>query len=292
MATLSPAIMQDLLGYTANSESMTVHYPPSLAEALEAIPVYLRKLRATSLGRLAPVWESDVRFVLDRLEEMDVPDAAQPVAGAIDHGSRGYMGMSYGGYIAAMLAQGDRRAKAAINLDGGYWTAELIDADVRTPFLMLNSDPTPVMAAMLPEMSVYRGEYGPGAPTAGDLAYERLATAGLRDDVHRIMIPGIQHVGISDLPELIGVPEVAAALGEPGITGEAHRHPERPGAGVSGPLREGSQLRLPRRRAGQVSGSHGARPWRIPATGGGAGGWEGPAAAEPPSPGLSRTPMN
>lgn len=218
MATLSPRIMDDLMGYAANSASMTVHYPPSLAEALDALPIYLRQLRTTSLGQLSPVWEADVRFVLDRLEEMDVPDAAMPVAGAIDHDSRGYMGMSYGGYIAAMLAQGDRRAHAAINLDGGYWTAELIDADLRTPFLMLNSDPTLVMAAMPPEMSVYRGDYGPGAPTPGDLAYERLATAGLRDDIHRIMIPGIQHVGISDLPELLGVPEALPALGEPGIT--------------------------------------------------------------------------
>lgn len=220
VATLSARIMEDLLGYAANSESMTVHYPPSLADALGALPVYLRQLRATSLGQLSPVWESDVRFVLDRLEGMDVPDAALPVAGVIDHDSRGYMGMSYGGYIAAMLAQGDSRARAAINLDGGYWTAELIDADLRTPFLMLNSDPTVVMATMPPEMAVYRGDYGPGAPTPGDLAYERLATAGLRDDIHRIMIPGIQHVGISDLPELIGVPEIAPALGEAGIIAE------------------------------------------------------------------------
>ena len=158
--------------------------------------------------------------MLDRLEAKDVPDAAAGVADAIDHGSRGYMGMSYGGYIAAMLAQGDRRAKAAINLDGGYWTGELIDADVRTPFLMLNSDPTLVMATMPEDFNVYRGDYGSGAPTAGDLAYERLATAGMRDDVHRIMIPGIQHVGISDFPEILGEPAAAAMLGEPGITAQ------------------------------------------------------------------------
>ena len=217
VAALSPRILEDLSGFAANMDGMTVHYPPSLADALGALPAYLRQLRATSLGQLSPVWEADVRFVLDRLEEMDVPDAAVPVAGAIDHDSRGYIGMSYGGYIAAMLAQGDSRARAAINLDGGYWTAELIDADVRTPFLMLNSDPTLVMATMPPELPVYRGPYVPGAPTAGDLAYERLATAGLREDMHRIMIPGIQHIGVTDLAEIFGVPEGAAALGEPGI---------------------------------------------------------------------------
>ena len=59
---------------------------------------------------------------------------------------------------------------------------------------------------------------GPDAPTPGDLAYERLATAGLRDDIHRIMIPGIQHVGISDFPEILGAPGTGPLLGEAGIT--------------------------------------------------------------------------
>ena len=215
---LSPLILEDLTRFAANTAGMTVHYPPSLAEALAAVPVYLRGLRETSLGQLAQVWQSDVEFVLDRLEAGDVPEAAAMVAEAIDHGSRGYMGMSYGGYIAAMLAQGDRRAKAAINLDGGYWTGELIDADVRTPFLMLNSDPTLVMAGLPGEFNVYRGPYGPGAPTAGDLAYERLARAGLRDDIHRIMIPGIQHIGIADFSELLREPGIAPALGEAEVT--------------------------------------------------------------------------
>lgn len=216
--TMSQTIMEDLMRYAANTAMMTVHYPPSLADALDAVPTYLRELRTTSLGQLAPVWQADVRFVFDRLEGMDVPEAAAGVAAVIDHGRRGYMGMSYGGYIAAMLAQDDHRALAAINLDGGYWTGELIDADLRTPFLMLNSDPTALMATMPEEFNVYRGGYGPEAPTGGDLAYERLATAGLRDDIHRIMIPGIQHIGIADFPEILGEPTGAALLGEPDIT--------------------------------------------------------------------------
>ncbi|MCY3548271.1 MAG: hypothetical protein OXH49_15460 [Gemmatimonadetes bacterium] len=215
---LSPAILEDLMRYAANGASMTVHYPPSVAEALEAVPEYLRELRKTSLGQLGPVWQADVRFVLDRLEDMNVPASAEGVAAAIDHGNRGYMGMSYGGYIAAMLAQDDHRAKAAINLDGGYWTGELIDADVRTPFLMLNSDPTVVMATMPEEFNVYRGTYGAHAPTAGDLAYERLAAAGVRDDIHRIMIPGVQHIAVSDFPEVLGAPGTAPLLGEPEMT--------------------------------------------------------------------------
>ena len=74
---------------------------------------------------------------------------------------------------------------------------------------MLNSDPTVAMGRAAVGGQRLPGSYGPDAPTPGDLAYERLATAGLRDDIHRIMIPGIQHVGISDFPEILGAPAQA-----------------------------------------------------------------------------------
>ncbi len=34
-----------------------------------------------------------------------------------------------------MSARGEPRARAGVNLDGASWTYELIDAEVRTPFL-------------------------------------------------------------------------------------------------------------------------------------------------------------
>ena len=56
------------------------------ANSLDAFPTYLRTLRTTSLGQLAQVWQSDVQFVLDRLEAMEVPAAAAGVAAATGHG--------------------------------------------------------------------------------------------------------------------------------------------------------------------------------------------------------------
>lgn len=217
---MSPRITQDLQRYGADLAALTVHYPPSLAAALDVLPAYFRQLRTMSLGRLATVWRDDVLFVIDQMENADVPAWLKPLAEIVDYDMRAYMGMSYGGYIAAMLAQTDLRARAAVNLDGGYWTAELVDANVRAPFLMLNSDPTQVLAMLPPAFAdapVYRGEYGPDAPTAGDLAYERLAEAGLRDDVHRFMAPGIQHIALSDLSELVKAPSATPFLGDPEV---------------------------------------------------------------------------
>ena len=50
-------------------------------------------------------------------------------------------------------------------------------------------------------------------PAAADLAYERIALAGLRSDGYRFVVPGIRHSGVSDLPGLAGVPTLRAKLG-------------------------------------------------------------------------------
>lgn len=44
-------------------------------------------------------------------------------------------------------------------------------------------------------------------------ATNALARAGLRSDGYRILVPGIRHSGVSDLPELAGVPGFRAKLG-------------------------------------------------------------------------------
>jgi hypothetical protein len=58
-----------------------------------------------------------------------------------------------------------------------------------------------------------REPLGPQTPTGSDLAYELLRRAGLRDDGYRFIVPGIRHSGVSDLPELAGVPVLRGRLG-------------------------------------------------------------------------------
>jgi hypothetical protein len=173
-------------------------------------------LRNTSAGWLASVWRDDVYFVLDRLEENAIPAAAS-VAAIIDHDRRGYMGKSYGAYIAGMLAQGDPRSRGVVHLDGGLWSYELADTELRTAFMTLSSDlweSFRKMSELPPGMDPsVRDPLGPRTPAAQDLAYERIARAGLRSDGYRFVVPGIRHSGVSDLPELAGAPSLRAALG-------------------------------------------------------------------------------
>jgi pimeloyl-ACP methyl ester carboxylesterase len=127
------------------------------------------------------------------------------------------MGKSFGAYIAGMLAQGDPRSRGAVHLDGGLWSYELADAELRTPFLTLGSDVWEDFRTM-PELPrgmdpSVREPLGPQTPAASDLAYERFARAGLRPDGYRFVIPGIRHSGVSDLPELAGAPVLRGKLG-------------------------------------------------------------------------------
>jgi hypothetical protein len=212
----SPRILADMMQIGQALGAMAAYASPTLTAQLDAFREYVKILRTTSAGRLPPVWRDDVFFVLDRLEENAIP-AASSVAAIIDHDRRAYMGKSFGAYIAGMLAQGDPRARGVVHLDGGLWSYELADTELRTPFLTLGSDVWEDYRK-LPELPrgmdpSVREPLSPRTPAAADLAYELFARAGLRSDGYRIVVPGIRHSGVSDLPELAGVPALRAKLG-------------------------------------------------------------------------------
>jgi predicted dienelactone hydrolase len=212
----SPRILEDMMQIGQALGAMAAYAAPTLAAQLDAFREYVKILRTTSAGCLAPVWRDDVYFVLDRLEANSIP-AASSVAAMIDHERRGYMGKSFGAYIAGMLAQGDPRARGVVHLDGGLWSYELADAELRTPFMTLGSDLWEDFRKM-PELPRgmdpnVREPLGPRTPAAADLAYERFARAGLRSDGFRFVMPGIRHSGVSDLPELAGASMLRGKLG-------------------------------------------------------------------------------
>ncbi len=127
------------------------------------------------------------------------------------------MGKSFGAYVAGMLAQGDPRARGVVHLDGGVWSYELVDCELRAPFLTLSSDLWEDFRR-LPDLPpgmdpAIRAPVGAQTTTGSDLAYEKLADAGLRADGYRFIVPEIRHSGVSDLPELAGVPALRAKLG-------------------------------------------------------------------------------
>ncbi len=75
VATGSPRILEDMMRIGQALGALSAYASPTLATQLDALRDYIRILRTTSAGRLAPVWRDDVYFVLDRLEENAIPAA-------------------------------------------------------------------------------------------------------------------------------------------------------------------------------------------------------------------------
>jgi dienelactone hydrolase len=88
---------------------------------------------------ITQIMADDVRFVMDRLVEMNEGNFASPFKGKLDLNNIGVIGHSVGGAAAYNLAIHDSRVKAAVNLDGRVYVAPGSPGDL-APFLMLASD--------------------------------------------------------------------------------------------------------------------------------------------------------
>ena len=139
----------------------------------------------------ADVWLQDRIFVLDQLQQGRVPEALGKIVSASDFARTGQMGMSFGGSTTGAFCMVDARCAAGINLDGGDFHYQPFGVNMPVPFMMFYSD----FSNMFEwpggdENSVLRGD--------NDFSYERPETSGLRDDVYRLMVKNVKHVGVSD----------------------------------------------------------------------------------------------
>ena len=85
------------------------------------------------------VWISDVRFVLDQLEQLDV-DKASLFYQRIDKEHIGMFGHSFGGATAVQICRRDQRVKAGVNLDGGLIGPDLTKKFGKPFMFMLSED--------------------------------------------------------------------------------------------------------------------------------------------------------
>lgn len=152
------------------------------------------------------VWLDDRRFVLDSLQTGLVPEQAAKLVAASDFSRTGQMGMSFGGSTTGRLCMVDRRCAAAVNLDGGGYHSTPVGKNMPVPLLMLYSD------------FKYIKRYAGGEPDVeprgfNDFSYELLELAGQRDDVYRLMVSEVMHVGFSDFTLFLRNPLRALLFG-------------------------------------------------------------------------------
>lgn len=158
------------------------------------------------------VWLDDRLFVLDSLQQGAVPESVGDLVAASNFNRTGEMGMSFGGSTTGGVCMVDRRCAAAVNLDGGGFHSTPVGKNMPVPFMMLYSDFKHIIQyAGGDENTVARG--------FNDFSYERHELTGLREDLYRLMVKEVKHLGVTDLPLIARNPASGLLFGA--IDGEA-----------------------------------------------------------------------
>tara|TARA_B000000557_G_scaffold90584_1_gene73258 strand:- start:1287 stop:1958 length:672 start_codon:yes stop_codon:yes gene_type:complete len=115
------------------------------------------------------------------------------IAAAGDFTRVGHTGMSFGGSTAVSVCWRDADCAAVVNLDGGNFDPQLFNRSVDKPLLMFMHD-WPVMNKLIDgDQGWDYSEYG-----YADLSYEAHSVAGTRDDIYRLRVKDVQHLGVTD----------------------------------------------------------------------------------------------
>jgi predicted dienelactone hydrolase len=128
------------------------------------------------------VWVEDVKFVLQRLKELNLNDHSGRFEGRLDLQRIGIVGHSLGGATAAQFCHDDPQCKAGIDIDGIPF-GSVVQESLHQPFFFILSD--------------HRRESGPEAPiVAGKMEsiYRKLPA----DTRWQVMIDGANHFSFSD----------------------------------------------------------------------------------------------
>ena len=153
-------------------------------------------------------WVADRIFLHDSLQNAP-PQEIADIAQASNLDRVGEAGMSFGGAISGEICMIDTRCAAGVNMDGGNFPFSAFNADVPAPFLMLHSDP----AYLYEEMERPLPENGPPR-SFNEFSYERIATAGSRQDVYRLSLKETRHLGLSDSAWFVGQPVRGLLFGD------------------------------------------------------------------------------
>lgn len=159
--------------------------------------------RGFFLYDMLAAWVEDGLFVVDALRDGRWPTGLRALTRIVDPKRIGYCGMSYGGAVSLRLSQLDPYARAAISLDGGFWTWDAFDRHAPTPFLFLGADSTTsrdLLGMQGLDVSQLAPPLTPQTPNFADPALEPLHEAGLRPDIVRVSFPETRHLSFTDMP--------------------------------------------------------------------------------------------
>ncbi len=140
------------------------------------------------------IWVADLAFVLDRLQiEPDYPWRSA------DLNRVAAAGFSNGGSAALLLAQRDARIRAAVNLDGTP-RGEVVDAGMRQPVMMMQSEPPQATDGQLAQWGITREQFH--APMEQLQRRMQTIADNASAPAYILRITGTQHANFTDGPML------------------------------------------------------------------------------------------
>lgn len=161
----------------------------------EALSTYTKAQLGTRIGRSAEQWRDDAVFVARAIHDQQAPEALRGILATADRDRLAFAGMSMGGAAAAASCRRVAVCRAAVNLDGQNIDADLYNASVGRPLLLMLSD--------WPRYGLFPEQPRDADFSPNDLAYEPWDAAGRDKDVLRLRLQGIRHMGFTDLGTLL-----------------------------------------------------------------------------------------
>lgn len=166
------------------------------------------------------VWVPDVKFVLDKLEEVadsgaasteeQTGEAAGLFAGHLDLERAGIVGYSLGGAAAVQMLLSDDRLRAGIDMDGGFYGSLRAPDGIGRPFMLIRAAGTFAPDAMSDEqlaaIGASREQY---EQTVGELLKRQAGAA--RGGNYVLTLEHADHTSFSDAP--LYSPLLSAASG-------------------------------------------------------------------------------
>ena len=159
-------------------------------------------------GGIVPYLAQDVEFALDRVAALDGSDPL--LAGRLDLGHVGVIGISMGGVVAPEACRLDPRFRACLLMEAPV-PADVVADGLDRPALLLISDAE----------SMRRAGWSP-EDIAQHQGTMRALFEGVRGGGYWVQVHGTYHLNLTDAPLLLGVPLRALGLLGPIDVGEAH----------------------------------------------------------------------
>lgn len=177
-----------------------------LAVRRDALATYADAFPATRIGRSFAAWRDDTIAVADAIVARKEPAALRKILATADRTRLAFAGMSFGGAASATTCHRVTACRAAVNLDGQNFDPALFDRAVGRPLLLMLSD--------WPRYGLLEGQPREPDFSPNDLAYEPWASTGRNDDVVRVRLEGIRHLGFTDLVALLDGPKRQERVGD------------------------------------------------------------------------------